>query len=133
MALLLDTDVAIHIRDGVAPLIQALITRAEPAFLSTPTLIELEAGPHARPELAEVRRVGLALLLARFPIVDLSRSVVDAYATIMRDRGYSRRKVFDRLTAATAIVHDLSLVTINGPDFRDIPGLKLEVWPSPAQ
>lgn len=124
---------AIHIRAGVTPLVVTLAKRAEPAYLSTPTLIELEGGVYARPNLMQARLAGLASLKARFPIVDLSPPVVDCFARIVRGRGYSRRKVFDHLTAATAMVHDLTLITINGADFRDIPDLKLEIWPSPTQ
>ena len=32
------------------------------------------------------------------------------------------------MIVATALVHDLTLVTMNGADFNDIAGLKLEVW-----
>jgi len=36
------------------------------------------------------------------------------------------------MIAATAMVQGLTLVTINGDDFRDIGGLSLDIWPSPA-
>jgi len=37
------------------------------------------------------------------------------------------------MIAAAALVHDLTVITMNGNDFRDVPGLKLEIWPSPAE
>ena len=43
-------------------------------------------------------------------------------------RGYSRRKLLDRMIAAQALVHRATLVTLNEDDFRDIPGLHLESW-----
>lgn len=61
------------------------------------------------------------------------QNVVAAYGAVIRVLGFSRPRILDRLIAATAIVYDLTLVTINGADFRDIPGLKLEVWPTPDQ
>jgi tRNA(fMet)-specific endonuclease VapC len=42
--------------------------------------------------------------------------------------GYSRRKVLDRMIAAQALVDEATLVTRNGDDFRDIPGLTLLEW-----
>ena len=34
----------------------------------------------------------------------------------------------DLFIAATALVHDLTLVTDNGPDFRNVSGLRIEDW-----
>lgn len=65
-------------------------------------------------------------------VLDFDTRVADRYRDILAVCGYSRSRVFDRVIGATAIVHDLTLITINGADFRDIPDLKLEVWPAPA-
>lgn len=69
-------------------------------------------------------------LLARLVIVPVDQSTVRAYARILAATGFSRRRVIDRLIAAIALVHDLTLITMNGEDFRDIPGLRLEPWPA---
>lgn len=41
------------------------------------------------------------------------------------------RKTADRMTAATALAHGLPLVTLNGRDYRDVPGLELVDWVKP--
>ncbi|WP_425230189.1 PIN domain-containing protein [Sphingomonas sp.] len=133
MALLLDTDVAVHIRDGQRDIIGRVVARSAPLFLSSATLIELTGGVYARPELSRARREGLQSLLRQATPIVLDDTVIGRYDGILRVTGFSRAKVFDRVIAATAIAHDLTLVTINGADFREIPGLKLEVWPAPAQ
>jgi predicted nucleic acid-binding protein len=43
-----------------------------------------------------------------------------------------RSRILDRMIAAQAISTGITLITMNGDDFRDIPGLNLEVWPSPS-
>ena len=35
------------------------------------------------------------------------------------------------MIAAQAIAIGATLITMNGSDFQDIPGLTLEIWPSP--
>jgi predicted nucleic acid-binding protein len=65
-------------------------------------------------------------------VVDFEQEAATAYREILETRGFVRSRIVDRMIAATAIAHDLTLITINGADFRDIPGLALEVWPSPA-
>jgi tRNA(fMet)-specific endonuclease VapC len=45
--------------------------------------------------------------------------------------GVSRSRTLDRMIAATPLVHGLTLVTQNGKDFADVPGLELEVWQVP--
>ncbi len=58
---------------------------------------------------------------------------IAAYRRIIEANGYSRRKTADRMTAATALAHSLMLVTLNGRDFRDVPGLKLIQWERPHE
>lgn len=129
---LIDTNVAIYLRDLDAEILDRV--RSLPAMpkMSLLSWVELESGVVAQPELADQRRIRLDRLLARFAIIDLNPPIVDAYRTIVAATGFSRRRILDRLIAATAIVHDLTLITINGPDFRDIPNLKLEIWPTPS-
>ena len=52
-------------------------------------------------------------------------AAADAYRAIVEAAGYSRRKLLDRMIAAQALVHRATLVTCNGDDFNDIPGLEL--------
>jgi tRNA(fMet)-specific endonuclease VapC len=131
LALLIDTDIAIRLRDGDRATAERLIAAGTRPSLSLISVIELEGGVHADPARAEQRRAGLSLLLGEVLVRPLDREVVQVYADILRVTGFSRRKILDRLIAATAICHDLSLATFNADDFRDIPGLRLEVWPSP--
>jgi len=44
--------------------------------------------------------------------------------------GFSRSRINDRMIAAKALIANATLPTMNGDDFRDIPGLKLDVWPA---
>ncbi len=57
--------------------------------------------------------------------LDFGESEIACYRRIVEANAFSRRKVADRMTAATALSHDLTLVTLNGRDFRDVPDLKL--------
>ncbi|MGJ3627456.1 PIN domain-containing protein [Sphingomonas sp. MMS24-JH45] len=100
---------------------------ARPA-LSIVTLAELEGGVSIAPALTAARRKATDALAATLAVLALDREVVAIYGGIVAACGFHRRRVLDRLIAATAIVHDLALITINGDDFRDIPGLSLEVW-----
>ena len=102
-------------------------------MLSLPTLIELQGGLGVDPAVTARRLAGIARLKRSYPVHDLDHAVAERYGSIVREIGFARARVFDRLIAATALVHDLTLITINAADFRDIPDLKLEVWPSPAQ
>ena len=131
--LLLDTSVAIHLRDHDLAISSRLSEQPHSLALSLITLVELEGGVAAVPAFAPDRRAALDALLRRTDVLPFDRDTVTAYGAILRTLGFSRPRILDRLIAATAIVYDLTLVTINGADFRDIPDLKLEVWPSPPQ
>ena len=131
MATLLDTDVAIHLRDGDPWVERQALSLSAPLRISAVTRIELENGVYRQLELAPLRRTALDELLTFVTTLDFGPAEIDAYRRIVEVAGYSRRKTADRMTAATALVHGLSLVTLNGRDFHDVPGLELVEWERP--
>jgi len=128
--LLLDTNIAIALRDRHDATLQRYAERDALGAISLVTLIELKGGLGARPELRPARTRALDGLLRQLTLVGVDERVADAYGSIVQAIGFSRRLVFDRLIAATAIVHDLPLATANPADFADIPGLAIEPWPA---
>ena len=130
MPVLLDTSVAIHLRDSTA-FVGSLAALDERPALSAVSRVELENGVYRDPRWTAVRRVTLDEMLARMTTLDFDEAAVAAYRGIVSAIGYSRRKTFDRMIAATALAHGLTLITLDGADFADVPGLALEVWPQP--
>lgn len=93
------------------------------------TRVELEGGVgRSEPEKGALRRARIDVMLQIFPTLEFSVAAADKYATIIAAAGYSRRKVIDRMIAAQALLQDATLVTMNGDDFKDVPGLKLLAW-----
>lgn len=56
-------------------------------------------------------------------VLDFDFKAALAYATLPFKRGS-----FDRLIAAHALSHDLTVVTHNEKHFADVPGLRVENW-----
>lgn len=127
---LLDTSILIHLRDGDSVYDDMVLALGALPVLSVVSHVELEGGVYRDARLAPKRRQALDALLGLFPVIDFDAACAQAYGNIVADTGYSRRKIVDRMIAATALVHEFTLVTINDSDFRDIRGLKLEAWPS---
>lgn len=128
MAFLLDTNVAIHLRDGDAEIAGKIAALDGAILLSIVTRVELEGGVHRDPSQAGVRRVRLDAVLDALPVLAFGAADADAYRAILEVAGYSRRKLLDRMIAAQALVHRATLVTMNADDFRDVPGLQMLVW-----
>lgn len=128
MPFLIDTDVAIHLRDGDPATNRLTRTLGERPFLSVVTVVELEGGVYANPALSVKRRRALNVMLADFPVLELGRETASVYGKIVEQVGFSRRKISNRMIAATALEYDLALVTFNGRDFHDVPGLELVEW-----
>ncbi len=97
-------------------------------FISVATRIELEGGVYAHPEIADYRREAVNNLIELLPTLDFRAPMAHVYGQILAATGFSRRKIIDRMIAATAVFHDLTLITTNGEDFSDIKGLQLMVW-----
>ena len=128
MAFLLDTNVAIHLRDG-APLVMGKGAALQGAvLLSIVTRVELEGGVYRDPANAAIRRARLDVILNAIPCLAFDDMAAEAYGTIVASAGYSRRKQLDRMIAAQALVHRATLVTFNPGDFADVPGLSVMAW-----
>ncbi len=128
MGYLIDTSAAILLRDADTDIDSKLPDLEEIPALSIISRIELEGGVVAQPALASYRGVLLDRMLALFPVLPFDDACAAAYRAIVSASGFSRRKTFDRMIAATALAHDLTLITANPADFRDVPGLALIVW-----
>lgn len=131
MAALLDSDVVIHLRDGDSWTRQQARTLEPPLYVSAIGRVELENGVWRDPTLHADRRAALDALLPQFTVLEFGNEAFAAYATILATSGFNKRKIADRMTAATALAHGLPLVTLNGRDYRDVPGLKLVEWVKP--
>jgi tRNA(fMet)-specific endonuclease VapC len=127
---LLDTSAAILLRDDDPKAKVALAHIGSMPALASITMVELEGGVYARPEMMKQRRVRLNALLEVMDVIDFDANMARTYGQIVAACGYSRRKIIDRMIAATALVCDVTLITLNGDDFADIDGLKLEIWES---
>jgi tRNA(fMet)-specific endonuclease VapC len=128
MAFLLDTDVAIHLRDGDLAVTGKVSALDDAVLLSIVTRVELEGGVYRDPAYSHVRRARLDTILAAVPTLAFDDAAAAAYGAIVASAGYSRRKLLDRMIGAQALVHRASLVTMNAGDYSDVPGLSLVAW-----
>ena len=125
---LVDTDVLIDELRQVPLAGQVLRTVAQQGKLAVSMFTRLELLVGCR-DLVSKQRVerllrGFELLPITTEISELTNQLVTTYWL-----GYSLHFV-DAHIAATAIVHDIPLLTKNQRDFRFIPGLKLLPYPA---
>jgi tRNA(fMet)-specific endonuclease VapC len=127
-SILLDTSVAIPLRDGEIAVWDRAGALDEAPYISIITSAELEGGVYRHAALAVKRRQMLDALDGRLEVLPFETAELLAYRVILEAIGFDRKKVLDRLIAATAIAHGLPLATRNPKDFSDIPGLVIEAW-----
>ncbi len=108
--LLLDTDVLIDSLSGVRPL-----RIGRPAWYSVVTRCEIFAG-------SGVNEAGARAFLEVLGEIAVDRAIAERAGRLRRG---SRIRTLDALIAATALEHDLTLVTRNRRDFERIPDLRL--------
>ena len=128
MAFVLDTNVAIHLRDGDIAVTDRVAALDGAVLISVVTRVELEGGVYREPAQAAIRRARLDVMLAAIPTLAFDGAAADAYGNIVAHAGYSRRTLLDRMIAAQALVHRATVVTLNADDFSDVPGLRLLAW-----
>ena len=128
MAYLIDTNIAIHLRDGEAKVLSRFAEHTGGVAMSALTLTELERGLYKSPALTAQRTPRLESVLRHIPVLPYDQAAALAYGRIIAQRGWAKGKDYDRMIAAHAISTRSILVTNNVSDFSGIAGLALEDW-----
>ncbi|MBL8537960.1 MAG: PIN domain-containing protein [Hyphomonadaceae bacterium] len=128
MPFILDTNIAIHLRDGDVRVTREVGALRDAVMISVITRVELEGGVYREPAHAAVRRSRLDVMLAALPCLAFDEAAAQRYGAIVAHSGYSRRNLLDRMIAAQALLHGATLITLNEADFADIPELRVISW-----
>lgn len=131
MGFLIDTCVWIDVEQGrLAPADVAAVTGNSPVYLSPVTIAELKFGAEVASD-EDVRHKRLAALqrLQRKPMLPIDGQSGEIFGRLTASikaagRGH-RYRVQDLWLASQAIQWGYRLLTRNGRDFEDIPGLEL--------
>jgi tRNA(fMet)-specific endonuclease VapC len=133
LALLIDSSIFIRIeRSGETP--ESLLARLgdEAVAISAVTASELLHGVHrAESALRRGRREQFVeRILRTVPVIPFTLEVARSHSRIWADQVKSGTLIgaHDLLIAATAIAHDLALLTHDKRHFERVEGLKLTVW-----
>lgn len=125
---LLDTGIVIRHLRGQAAVVRLLrsLGKQERLSIASVTRLEIHAGMH--PDEAYLTRK----LLNRFVTYNLDRHIADRAGNFIREHQVNHLplSVPDAIVAATAIAHQLTLVTLNVKDFS-VPGISL--FPLPPE
>ncbi len=131
MGYLIDTCVWIDVEQGhLAPADVADITGSSPIYLSPVTIAELKFGAEIAPD-PDTRQKRLAALqrLQRKPLLLMDGHTGEIFGNLAAEvraagRGH-RYRVRDLWLASQAVQWGYRLLTRNGRDFQDLPGLDL--------
>lgn len=102
--------------------------------LAVPTIVlgELFAGAYQHSNPTRLLQL-IDDLLQEVQVLDFDSACAEKFGIIrgtMHQQGFSFQNL-DLMIGSVALVHDLTLVTNNTKDFRNIPGLRLEDWLTP--
>jgi len=130
LAFLIDTNIAIHIRDGHETVVKNFNLNAGSVMMSALTMAELQRGVFKYPANTAIRQSRLKTMLEYIPVLPFDTAAAEAYGEIISLCGWVKGRDFDRMIAAHAISARAVLVTNNARDFQDIPRLSVENWAS---
>lgn len=128
MAYLLDTNIAIHARDGTESVLDKLARHQGAILLSALSLAELQRGLYKDPEFSAVRQLRLDVLLRDIPVLPFDAEAAKSYGRIIAQCGWAKGRDFDRMIAGHALATASVLITDNISDFSDVRGLRTENW-----
>ncbi len=130
---LLDTDTIIYSLKGIDAVVRNLSNhQRDPLKISVISLMELYYGAYKSQKttanLAKVRRIENA-----FDILSVDFSIAETFGTIKSQLESQGTPLddFDIAIAASALAHNLTLITNNEKHFRRVEGLKLDNWAQP--
>lgn len=136
MGFIVDTCIWIDVERGtLSPSDVEVYTGANPVYISPITLAELAFGTEmASSEALRNRRLSALNRLRKKPILQIDEETGLLFGRVAASLRKSGRdplhRIQDLWLASQAIQHDFSLLTKNGKDFRDIPGLSLVEIPA---
>lgn len=128
MAYLIDTNIAIHARDGTEAVLERLARHEGAIIISSLSLAELQRGIYKDSSFTALRQARLDVLLRDIPVLPFDAAAAKAYGQIIAQCGWVKGRDFDRMIAGHAIATSSTLITTNAAGFRDIPALVLENW-----
>lgn len=123
MRYLLDTGLLIRHLCGQKKTVQLLrgLGKTNRLCIATVTRLEIQAGVH------EGEQATTQKLLSRFVNFDLDSMVADKAGDIIAQGKKTQKHILvpDAIIAATALVHNITLVTFNAKDFEAVANLSL--------
>jgi tRNA(fMet)-specific endonuclease VapC len=133
MRFLVDTDIcSAHLKQKNGAVSNRFLQHTGGLCISVITLGELLTWA-CRASASAARLNALRDLLSDVTVLDLTGDIGERFGHLqasLMDAG-TPAPGMDLMIAATALVHDLTLVTHNTYDFRNIPGLRLVDWLNP--
>ena len=130
MSFLLDTNVVSVHRKRSRGLVHRFVQYSGRLYVSSVALAELYVWAFAKTDPTSRMSAIEVMLRDEVSRLDFDDDFAKKFGQLraeLRQRGVTVNPV-DLLIAAVALVYDLTLVTNNTADFRDIPGLRLEDW-----
>ena len=132
MNFLLDTDIcSAHMRRP-AKLTHRFIQYTAQVAISSVTLAELYSGAYKHSQSNRLLTL-IADLLQEVQVIDFDAACAERFGQVrgtLLQKGISVPTT-DLMIASAALLHDLTLVTHNTADYRNIPGLRLDDWLTP--
>lgn len=132
MNFLLDTDTcSAHMRRP-AQLAHRFVQHIGQLAISSVTLAELYAGAYKHSQVNRLLAL-IADLLREVQVLDFDAACAQTFGRVrgtLLQQGLSVPTT-DLMIASTALAHNLTLVSHNTADYRNIPGLRLDDWLTP--
>lgn len=132
MSFLLDTDICSASIRGVSRVANRFLQYGGRLYMSTVTLGELHAWA-MRAKAPPTRMQTLLDLLREVQVLIVDDTVARKFGEVRAwqlDRGLGSPEL-DLLNGAVALVHNFTMVTHNGKDYANIPGLTIDDWLAP--